>query len=87
MGFGMDFGKVFDLAFGRALAEILGGIRSALMQKQVRDLVHTLERLGSRDDVLDQVHLAEAAAARRLIDLSPDRRQNVLQMFQIRMTP
>lgn len=152
---GMDFGKVFDMAFGKALAEMLGGIevveitssgnllppkancvevggariiggirpqnfdaayrpdgprvvldsktlndaksigknwqnmvndisteaatihtrfpyclavliiavpRPALMPKQERDLVRTLERLGSRDDVLDQDHLAEAIA-------------------------
>jgi hypothetical protein len=152
---GMDFGKVFDMAFGRALAEMLGNIpvveitagasllppqpncvevggariiggirpqnfdaayrpdgprvvldsktlndaksigknwqnmvndvstesatihtrfpycvtvlivavpRPALMPKQERDLVRTLERLGSRDEVLDQDHLAEAIA-------------------------
>lgn len=152
---GMDFGKEFDLAFGRALAEMLGGIdvvevtangsllppqpncvevggariiggirpqnfdaayrpdgprvvldsktlndeksvgknwqnmvndlsteaatihtrfpycvvvlvfavpRPALKAKQQRDVVRTLERLGSRNDVLDQDHLAEAIA-------------------------
>ena len=36
--------------------------RPALMPKQARDLVRTLERLGSRNDVLDQDHLAEAIA-------------------------
>ena len=34
----------------------------ALLAKQRRDLVRTLERLGSRSDVLDQAHLAEAIA-------------------------
>ena len=36
--------------------------RPALLDKQQRDIVRTLERLGSRDDVLDQAHLAEAIA-------------------------
>jgi hypothetical protein len=36
--------------------------RPALMPKQERDMVRTLERLGSRNDVLDQDHLAEAIA-------------------------
>ncbi|MDE0210422.1 MAG: hypothetical protein OXJ64_11120 [Boseongicola sp.] len=36
--------------------------RDALMPAQERDLILTLERLGSRNDVLDQAHLAEAIA-------------------------
>lgn len=36
--------------------------RPALGLKQETDLVRTLERLGSRRDVLDQLHLAEAIA-------------------------
>lgn len=36
--------------------------RDALKPTQERDLVRTLERLGSRNDVLDQAHLAEAIA-------------------------
>lgn len=36
--------------------------RDALPANQERDIVRTLERLGSRDDVLDQAHLAEAIA-------------------------
>lgn len=36
--------------------------RPALQQSQERALVRTLERLGSRDDELDQDHLAEAIA-------------------------
>lgn len=36
--------------------------RPALMPRQERDIVRTLERLGSRMDVLDQDHLAEAIA-------------------------
>lgn len=34
--------------------------RPALMRAQELDLIRTLERLGSRNDVLDQAHLAEA---------------------------
>lgn len=34
--------------------------KSALGSKQEADIIRTLERLGSRDDVLDQAHLAEA---------------------------
>lgn len=36
--------------------------RDALPATQERDLIRTLERLGSRNDVLDQAHLAEAIA-------------------------
>jgi hypothetical protein len=36
--------------------------RGALPPNQERDLIRTLERLGSRNDVLDQAHLAEAIA-------------------------
>lgn len=36
--------------------------RPALLEKQQRDILRTLERLGSREDVLDQAHLAEAIA-------------------------
>lgn len=36
--------------------------RPALPEKQERDILRTLERLGSRDNVLDQAHLAEAIA-------------------------
>ena len=36
--------------------------RDALLAPQERDIVRTLERLGSRNDVLDQAHLAEAIA-------------------------
>jgi hypothetical protein len=43
--------------------------KSALGSKQEADIVRTLERLGSRRDVLDQVHLAEALA---LIIWSPE---------------
>lgn len=34
--------------------------RPALANKQTADIVRTLERLGSRRDILDQAHLAEA---------------------------
>ncbi len=34
--------------------------KPALMPKQEMDLIRTLERLGTRRDVLDQAHLAEA---------------------------
>jgi hypothetical protein len=36
--------------------------RDALPANQERDLIRTLERLGSRNEVLDQAHLAEAIA-------------------------
>ena len=36
--------------------------RDALPATQEKDIIRTLERLGSRDDVLDQAHLAEAIA-------------------------
>lgn len=36
--------------------------RDALPPNQEKDIVRTLERLGSRNDVLDQAHLAEAIA-------------------------
>ncbi len=36
--------------------------RDALLATQEKDLIRTLERLGSRDDVLGQAHLAEAIA-------------------------
>ncbi|NVE95896.1 hypothetical protein HUO12_13405 [Altererythrobacter sp. JGD-16] len=36
--------------------------RPALLAKQEKDIIRTLERLGSRSDVLDQAHLAEAIA-------------------------
>lgn len=36
--------------------------RPALAARQEKDIIRTLERLGSREDVLDQAHLAEAIA-------------------------
>ncbi len=36
--------------------------RQALAAKQEADIIRTLERLGTRNDVLDQTHLAEAIA-------------------------
>ncbi|MDF1749556.1 MAG: hypothetical protein P1V34_11860 [Alphaproteobacteria bacterium] len=36
--------------------------RDALQPNQEKDIIRTLERLGSRNDVLDQAHLAEAIA-------------------------
>ena len=48
--------------------------RPALGEKQQADIIRTLERLGTREDVLDQPHLAESIA---LLDEAATRREKI----------